>query len=98
MIIKLTAAEDEYWTISCLNYKGCHTQGKDIHDAMENLGEALTLFVGQEECIPDDDILREENPKPNLNDAIGRLRGINDDLTPQIEELQRRNRKSGEGL
>lgn len=60
MIIKLTAAEDEYWTISCLNYKGCHTQGKDIKDAMCNLAEALELFIGQGLYILDEDIIKDQ--------------------------------------
>ncbi len=50
--------EDEYFIVSCPAYKGCHSYGKTIDEALENLKEVVAM------CI-------EEQPSENLNKFIG---------------------------
>jgi predicted RNase H-like HicB family nuclease len=50
--------EDGYFIFSCPLYKGCHTYGKTIDEALENLKEVVTMCV-------------EEQPLENSNKFIG---------------------------
>ncbi len=55
--------EDGYWVASCPSLPGCHSQGKTKEEALENMKEAIALFVEVLEengdPIPVDDMNRE---------------------------------------
>ena len=50
--------EDGYFIVSCPAYKGCHSYGKTIDEALENLKEVVAI------CI-------EEQPFEALNKFVG---------------------------
>jgi predicted RNase H-like HicB family nuclease len=50
--------EDGYFIVSCPLYKGCHSYGKTIDEALENLKEVVAM------CI-------EEQPSEETNKFIG---------------------------
>lgn len=50
--------EDGFFIVSCPLYKGCHSYGKSIDEAMENLKEVVAM------CI-------EEQPAEEINTFIG---------------------------
>ncbi len=50
--------EDRYYIVSCPMFKGCHTYGKSIEEAMENIKEVI-------------DICLEETEPEELNQFIG---------------------------
>jgi len=50
--------EDEFFIVSCPVYKGCHSYGKTIEEALENLREVVAM------CI-------EERPSDDLNKFVG---------------------------
>ncbi len=37
--------EDGFFIVSCPVYKGCHSYGKTIDEALENLKEVVTICV-----------------------------------------------------
>lgn len=51
--------EDNIFIVSCPAFKGCHTYGKTIEEALENLKEVVEM------CI------EEEQPGESLNKFIG---------------------------
>jgi len=50
--------EDGYYIASCPSFKGCHSCGKTIDEAMENIREVIEM------CL-------EENEIENLNRFVG---------------------------
>ncbi len=50
--------EDGFFIVSCPLYKGCHSYGKTIDEALENLKEVVAM------CI-------EEQPSEELNKFVG---------------------------
>lgn len=50
--------EDGYFIVSCPVFKGCHSYGKTIDDALVNLKEVVAMCV-------------EEQPSADLNKFIG---------------------------
>ena len=50
--------EDGYYIVSCPLFKGCHSYGKTIAEAMENIREVIEM------CL-------EEKNIENLNEFIG---------------------------
>lgn len=40
--------EDGVFIVSCPLYKGCHTYGKDINEALANLKEVAEICIGEE--------------------------------------------------
>jgi predicted RNase H-like HicB family nuclease len=39
--------EDEYYIVSCPLFKGCHTYGKTIDEAMENIKEVIEMCLDE---------------------------------------------------
>lgn len=50
--------EDGFFIVSCPLYKGCHSYGKNIDEALENLKEVIAMCV-------------EEQPEQASNKFIG---------------------------
>jgi predicted RNase H-like HicB family nuclease len=50
--------EDGFFIVSCPLYKGCHSYGKNIDEALDNLKEVVAM------CI-------EEQPSEGLNKFVG---------------------------
>jgi len=50
--------EDGFFIVSCPLYKGCHSYGKDIDEALDNLKEVIAMCV-------------EEQPLEDSNKFIG---------------------------
>jgi predicted RNase H-like HicB family nuclease len=50
--------EDGLFIVSCPLYKGCHSYGKTIDEALENLKEVVTICV-------------EEQPSESINKFVG---------------------------
>lgn len=40
--------EDKVYIVSCPTFKGCHTQGKTIDEAMERIGEVIEMYLEEE--------------------------------------------------
>jgi len=40
--------EDGYYIVSCPLFKGCHTYGKTIEEALENIREVIELCLEEE--------------------------------------------------
>ena len=40
--------EDSYYIVSCPLFKGCHTYGKTIEEALENIREVIELCIEEE--------------------------------------------------
>jgi predicted RNase H-like HicB family nuclease len=53
--------EDGYYIVSCPSFKGCHSYGKTIEEAMENIKEVIEM------CLEE----LEEDEKKNLNKFVG---------------------------
>ncbi len=56
--VLLEQDEDGVYIVSCPSFKGCHSYGKTIDEAMENIREAIQL------CL-------EEGPPDQSNQFIG---------------------------
>ena len=41
--------EDGYYIVSCPIFKGCHTYGKTIEEALENIKEVIEMCLEEEE-------------------------------------------------
>jgi predicted RNase H-like HicB family nuclease len=44
--------EDGYFIVSCPVFKGCHTYGETIDDALENIKEVIELCLEEQEVEP----------------------------------------------
>lgn len=44
--------EDGYYVVSAPSIRGCHTQGKTIDEAIENIKEAIELCLEVEQELP----------------------------------------------
>ncbi len=42
--------EDGYYIVSCPLFKGCHTYGKTIEEALENIKEVIEMCLEEEGC------------------------------------------------
>jgi predicted RNase H-like HicB family nuclease len=40
--------EDKVYIVSCPTFKGCHTQGKTINEAMERISEVIEMYLEEE--------------------------------------------------
>jgi predicted RNase H-like HicB family nuclease len=36
---------DEGWAVSCPDLKGCHSQGASRHEALQNIQQAIQLWI-----------------------------------------------------
>lgn len=43
--IILEEEEDGYWSVHCPALKGCHSQGSSKEEAIENIKEAIGLYL-----------------------------------------------------
>jgi predicted RNase H-like HicB family nuclease len=59
--IILEQDEDGFYIASCPFFKGCHSYGKTIEEAMENIKEVIEM------CLEE----LEEEEKKNLNRFVG---------------------------
>jgi len=50
--------EDGYFIVSCPLYRGCHTYGKTIDEALEQIREVIAMFI-------------EESGTEDLNTYVG---------------------------
>jgi predicted RNase H-like HicB family nuclease len=50
--------EDKVYIVSCLQFKGCHSYGNTIEEAMQNIHEVIEM------CL-------EEEKIENVNDFVG---------------------------
>lgn len=57
--ILLETDEDNYFIVSCPVFKGCHSYGKTINEAMKNIREVIEM------C------LEENAPEATLNNFLG---------------------------
>lgn len=52
--------EDGYWVAECPSLPGCHSQGKTREEAIENIKEAIELYIEvlkeDGRPIPDDNV------------------------------------------
>ncbi len=46
MIVEID--EDGYYIVSCPLFKGCHTYGKTIEEALENIKEVIEMCLEEE--------------------------------------------------
>ena len=44
--------EDGYFIVSCPTFKGCHSYGETIDEALENIKEAIELCLEEQELEP----------------------------------------------
>jgi antitoxin HicB len=60
LIITLERDEDGYFVASCPVFMGCHSQGKNREEAIENISEAIRGYIASMrkhgEKLPDMDI------------------------------------------
>ena len=50
--------EDKIFIVSCPTFKGCHTQGKTINEALKRIEEVIEMYL-------------EEEPLSNSNEFVG---------------------------
>ena len=50
--IMIEIDEDGYFIVSCPSFKGCHSYGETIDEALENIKEAIELCLEEEEREP----------------------------------------------
>ena len=43
--------EDGYFIVTCPSFRGCHSYGKTIKEAMDNIKEAIELCVEEENFV-----------------------------------------------
>lgn len=43
--------EDDIYIVSCPNFKGCHSYGKTVEEAMKNIKEVIELCLDEEPVI-----------------------------------------------
>jgi predicted RNase H-like HicB family nuclease len=43
--ISVEQDEDEIYIVSCSTFKGCHSQGKTLKEALERIEEAIEMCV-----------------------------------------------------
>jgi predicted RNase H-like HicB family nuclease len=59
--IILEQDEDGYYIVSCPVFKGCHSYGKTVEEAMENIKEVIEM------CLEE----HEEGGREELNKFVG---------------------------
>jgi predicted RNase H-like HicB family nuclease len=50
--IMIEIDEDGYFIVSCPSFKGCHSYGETIDEALENIKEAIELCLEEQEVEP----------------------------------------------
>jgi predicted RNase H-like HicB family nuclease len=50
--IMIEIDEDGYFIVSCPTFKGCHSYGETIDEALENIKEAIELCLEEQELEP----------------------------------------------
>jgi len=50
--IMIEIDEDGYFIVSCPSFKGCHSYGETIDEALENIKEAIELCLEEQEPEP----------------------------------------------
>jgi len=50
--IMIEIDEDGYFIVSCPSFKGCHSYGETIDEALENIKEAIQLCLEEQEPEP----------------------------------------------
>lgn len=50
--IMIEIDEDGYFIVSCPVFKGCHTYGETIDEALENIKEVIELCLEEQEVEP----------------------------------------------
>lgn len=45
--------EDDLYIVSCPIFKGCHSYGKTIDEAMDNIKEVVEMCIEEEPVFPD---------------------------------------------
>lgn len=45
--ILLEQDEDEIFIVSCPSFKGCHSYGKSVEEAMKNIQEVIEMCIEQ---------------------------------------------------
>lgn len=47
--ILLEQDEDSFYIVSCPSFKGCHSYGKTVEEAMSNIREVVAMCLEEEE-------------------------------------------------
>ncbi len=50
--IMIEIDEDGYFIVSCPTFKGCHSYGETIDEALENIKEAIELCLEEQKLEP----------------------------------------------
>jgi predicted RNase H-like HicB family nuclease len=50
--IMIEIDEDGYFIVSCPGFKGCHSYGETIDEALENIKETIELCLEEQEIEP----------------------------------------------
>ena len=50
--IMIEIDEDGYFIVSCPVFKGCHSYGETIDDALENIKEVIEMCLEEQELEP----------------------------------------------
>lgn len=50
--IMIEMDEDGYFIVSCPVFKGCHSYGKTIDEALENIKEVIEMCLEEQEVEP----------------------------------------------
>lgn len=50
--IMIEIDEDGYFIVSCPSFKGCHSYGETIDEALENIKEVIEMCLEEQELEP----------------------------------------------
>lgn len=50
--IMIEVDEDGYFIVGCPTFKGCHSYGKTIDEALENIKEVIEMCLEEQEMEP----------------------------------------------
>jgi predicted RNase H-like HicB family nuclease len=67
--------EDGFWVVECPSLPGCISQGQTKEEALENIREAIDLYVEslREDCLAIPDSLHWKHSTPQANAASTHL-------------------------
>jgi len=63
--------EDGVYIVSCPVLKGCHSFGKTIDEAIDNIKEAIELCLEDEEYKNDNKFIGLQDIEVNISETIG---------------------------
>ncbi len=68
--VLLEQDEDGYYIASCPSFRGCHSFGRTIEEALKNIREAIELCLEEEKDIPESRLIgyREVALEVDLNE------------------------------